>query len=101
MAIQKDIISDSGVTTSYHVLSIFLDKCANQINARLDSYIDEAARSTGKSPVLIGQPFYVPPEVWQPVYSTGGNVASAIYDYVIGLTDEVHFAYKFAGGLSV
>jgi hypothetical protein len=51
MALSKRIVLESGVETTYHRISILsLDATAKQVTVRIESYISEDTRKSGKVP---------------------------------------------------
>lgn len=85
MALIKELETETGIITNYHNIGfIELNKTDGHLTARVCSYISKAKRDEGKRYVDV-EHYLIPNEVWQPVYSQGGNLTEAIYDYLLSL----------------
>ncbi|MDR2884852.1 MAG: hypothetical protein LBV09_07060 [Deferribacteraceae bacterium] len=95
MAILRTTELASGVVAEYHNLDLFKYTADGAIELIVNSYINEAARVSGKKPVFtqnytIPDSFYKPHtdpegEVVSPIYSGGGAVEDIAYAYIKSL----------------
>lgn len=91
MAIIKEIITSSGVTTNYHIVNnVTIDREFNRIDVKISSYIDIEARRSKKSPVVT-QYQEIPFEVFTNATVNNKDILISCYDYL-------HTLPKFKGG---
>lgn len=93
MALIKELETETGIITNYHNIGfIELNKTDGYLRVRVCSYLSEEKRNEGKKCVGF-EYFDIPQEEWQQVYSDGGNITEAIYNYLLTLD-------KFNGAIS-
>jgi len=94
MALLKTINTSIGIDAEYSVLSYEINKVDKYLQANLAIYLNQASREAGKKPADRSGYFLIPNEAWESVYSASGNIAEAVYDWVIANKSEYEGAAK-------
>lgn len=65
MALLKALITESGVMTKYHNVTLIKDVTKGVLTAYVNSYVAKETREAGKPPVVDAKPYVVPQDEWK------------------------------------
>lgn len=83
MALIKEIESPEGFSTNYHNIGFWeLNKTDGNLRVRICSYLSREKRDEGKRWACF-EHVDIPDDIWRPVYAEGGNLAQAVYGYLL------------------
>jgi hypothetical protein len=86
MAMKKEIEFPGGIVCAYHVASIEVLKQYREMRVNMHHYTaaeyERRAADYLPVPAVAGKSYRIPPEIWTPVYGTGGDLGKIVYDHL-------------------